>query len=219
MENNIVQWAKELKQELGNNLVSVILYGSAARGEYVRARSDLNLMLVFKKLDLEHITKVGKMMPRKVRKQAPQLVFWTETEIENAWDAFPLEFEDVQGNHRCLAGKDPFNKRTVDKKHMRYQLEFELRSKLLNVRDSWLNLRHDKYALEMFLVKVGNSFDYLIRKSEAVFGKKMAVPADVFETIKKVKNKEIRLKRGELQGLFHQLHETVESVIRTIDAA
>jgi predicted nucleotidyltransferase len=217
---NIVQWAKGLKKELGNNLVSVILYGSAVRGEYVRARSDLNLMLVFKKLDLEHITKVGKMMRRKVRKQTPQLVFWTEAEIDNAWDVFPLEFEDIKTNHQCLVGKDLFRKRTVNKKHMRYQIEFELRSKLLNVRDSWLSLRRDKYALEMFLVKAGNSFDYLIRKAEAVFGKKMAVPSsDVFETIKKVKNKEIRLKRGELQHLFHQLHETVESVIKKIDAA
>jgi predicted nucleotidyltransferase len=216
---NIVQWAKELKQVLGTNLVSVILYGSAARGEYVRARSDLNLMLVFKKLDLEHITKVGKLMPRKVRKQAPQIVFWTEEELANAWDVFPLEFEDIMKNHRCLVGKDPFKKRKVDKKHMRYQLEFELRSKLINVRDTWLSLRRDKYALEMFLVKAGNSFDYLIRKAEAVFGKKMAIPSDVFEKIKMVKNKEIRLKRGELQALFHQLHEAVESAIRKIDAA
>ena len=36
---NIVQWAKELKQALGTNLASVILYGSAVRGEYVRART------------------------------------------------------------------------------------------------------------------------------------------------------------------------------------
>jgi hypothetical protein len=71
----------------------------------------------------------------------------------------------------------------------------------------------------MFLIKAGNSFDYLIRKAEAVFGKKMAVSSDVFEKIKKVKNKEIRLKRGELQRLFYQLHEAVESAIKKIDAA
>jgi predicted nucleotidyltransferase len=216
---NILQWAKELKQALGTNLVSVILYGSAVRGEYVRARSDLNLMLVFKKLDLEHITKVGKLMRRKVKKTLPQLVFWTEKELANAWDVFPLEFEDIMANYRCLAGKDPFTKRKVNKKHMRYQLEFELRSKLLNVRDSWLSLRQSKYALTMFLIKAGNSFDYLIRKAEAVFGKKVAITSDVFEKIKRVKNKEIRLKRSELQALFHQLHETVESAIRKIDAA
>jgi predicted nucleotidyltransferase len=216
---NIVQWAKELKQALGTNLVSVILYGSAVRGEYVRARSDLNLMLVFKKLDLEHITKVGKLMRRKVRKQAPQIVFWTEEELKNAWDVFPLEFEDIMANHRCLVGKDPFAKWKIDKKHMRYQLEFELRSKLINVRDTWLNLRRDKYALKLFLIKAGNSFDYLIHKAETIFGKKMVVPSDVFGKIKRVKNKEIRLKRGELQGLFHQLHEAVESAIKKIDAA
>lgn len=215
---NILQWAKELKQELGTNLVSVILYGSAVRGDYIRTRSDLNLMLVFKKLDLEHITKVGKLMRRKVRKKAPQLVFWTEKELANAWDVFPLEFEDIMENHRCLVGKDPFTKRKVNKKHMRYQLEFELRSKLLTVRDSWLSLRRDKYALTMFLIKAGNSFNYLIRKAEAVFGKKTAITSDVFEKIKQVKNKKIRLKRGELQELFHQLHEAVESAIKKIDA-
>jgi hypothetical protein len=47
----------------------------------------------------------------------------------------------------------------------------------------------------------------------------MAITSDVFEKIKRVKNKEIRLKRGELQGLFHQLHEAVESAIKEIDAA
>jgi predicted nucleotidyltransferase len=219
MEKLLQDWAKRLKQGLGNNLVSVIVYGSAVRGEHVPSRSDVNLMLVFKKIDLEHITKVGQLMPRMVRKQAPQLVFWTEEEIENAWDVFPLEFEDIKGNHRCLAGKDLFKKRRIDKKHMRYQIEFELRSKLLNLRDSWLGISRDKYALVTYLVKAGNSFDYLIRKANTVFGKKIVIPQDIFETIKKVKKKEIRLKRSELQHLFHQLHEAVESTLRKIDAA
>jgi predicted nucleotidyltransferase len=219
MENTVQAWAKELKQELGNNLVSVILYGSAVRGEHVRSSSDLNLMLIFKKIALEHVTKVGKLMPRKLRKSLLQLVFWTEEELKNAWYVFPLEFEDIKENNQLLVGKDLFSKRKVDKKRMRYQIEFELRSKLLNVRDAWLGSNRNKYALRTYLVKAGNSFDYLCRKAEAVFPKKMAIPSDIFETIKKVKKKEIRLKRGELQDLFHQLHETVESVIRKIDAA
>ena len=219
MENVVQTWITELKQALGNNLVSVILYGSAARGEYVRARSNLNLMLVFKKLDLEHITKVGKLMRRKVRKQMPQLVFWTEAELANAWDVFPLEFEDIMETHRCLLGVDPFKKRKVDKKRLRYQLEFELRSKLVAMRDTWLNSYRNNYALEMFLIKAGNSFDYLCRKADTVLGKKLDIPQGVFEKIKRLKKKEIRLKRGELQALFHQLHETVESVIGQIDKA
>jgi len=219
MENILQDWIKELKQELGNNLARVILYGSAARGEYVPARSDINLMLVFKKLDLEHISKVGQLMRGKVRKQLPQLVFWTAEELEHAWDVFPLEFEDIKENHQCLVGKDPFDKRKIDKKRLRYQIEFELRSKLLNMRDTWLNSNRDRYALEMFLVKAGNSFDYLIRKAAMVLGKKIVMPRDIFEKIKKVKKKETRLRRAELQDLFHQLHETVESVIGKIDAA
>jgi predicted nucleotidyltransferase len=219
MENLLQDWVTVLKQELGTNLASVVLYGSAVRGEHVATRSDVNLMLVFKKLDLEHISKVRKLTRRKVRKQLPQLVFWTEGELKHAWDVFPLEFEDIKENHQCLVGKDPFGKQKVDKKRIRYQIEFELRSKLLAMRDMWLRSSREKYDLEMFLIKAGNSFDYLIRKAALVLGKKISLPRDIVEKIKKLKKKELRLKRGELQELFHQLHETVESVIRKIDAA
>jgi predicted nucleotidyltransferase len=219
MESTVQNWAKEMKQTLGNNLVSVILYGSTVRGGHVPGRSDMNLMLVFKKIDLEHITKVNKLMPRKIRKGLPQLVFWAEEEIENAWDVFPLEFEDIKESHQCLVGRDLFTKRRIDKKRMRYQIEFELRSKLLNLRDAWPSINRSRYALEMYLVKAGNSFDYLCRKANTILGKKIVIPSDIFEEIKKIKKKEIRLKRGELRHLFHQLHETVESVIGKIDAA
>lgn len=219
MEKLLQDWVTGLKQELGNNLASVILYGSAVRGEHVAARSDVNLMLVFKKLDLQQITTVRKLTSRKVRKQLPQLVFWTEEELDNAWDVFPLEFEDIKENHQRLVGKDPFGKRKVDKKRLRYQIEFELRSKLLTMRDTWLRSNRDKYDLEMFLIKAGNSFDYLIRKAAMVLGKRIALSRDILDKIKKVKKKEIRLNRGELQELFHHLHEAVQSVIRKIDAA
>jgi predicted nucleotidyltransferase len=242
MEKLLQDWVKELKQELGNNLVSVILYGSAVRGEHVAARSDVNLMLVFKKLDLQQITTVRKLTSRKMRKQLPQLVFWTEEELKHAWDVFPLEFEDIKENHQCLAGKDLFNKRKIDKKRLRYQIEFELRSKLVSMRDTWLRVyrdnyaldifevlgmspfkwvrsRPDNYALEMYLIKAGTSFDYLIRKAALVLGKKISLPRDIFAKITKVKKKELRLRPAELQNLFSQLHETVESVIRKIDAA
>jgi predicted nucleotidyltransferase len=219
MENIAQAWARGLKQVLGNNLVSVILYGSAARADHIPARSDLNLMLVFKKIDLTQIAKIGRLMPRRIRKKLPHLVFWTEAEIHNAWDVFPLEFEDIKENHRCLAGKDPFTKRRVNKKQMRYQIEFELRSKLLSVRENWLAISRDRYALEQFLIKAGGSFAYLIRHANTFLGKKAVMPRDIFEKINKVKKKEIRLKRVELQALFHQLHETVEAVIGRIDAA
>ena len=219
MDKNIQVWAKGLKQELGNNLTGIILYGSAARGDYVPTRSDLNLMLVFKKIDLTQIADVGRLMTRRIRKKLPRLVFWTEAELHNAWDVFPLEFEDIKENHRCLAGKDPFTKRRVNKKQMRYQIEFELRSKLLFMRENWLAINRDRYALEQFLIKAGGSFAYLIRHANTFPGKKAVIPPDIFEKIDRVKKKEIRLKRAELQTLFHQLHEAVEAVIGRIDAA
>jgi predicted nucleotidyltransferase len=218
MKNEVQAWAKNVKRALGTNLTGVILYGSAARGDHVPARSDLNLVLVFKKIDLVQIAKINTLIPRRIRKRLPRLVFWTQKEIKNAWDVFPLEFSDIAANHRCLAGADPFRKRKIDTKRLRYQLEFELRAKLLKLREDWLAINRDTYAQERYLIKAGTSFDYLIGRAQAVLGKKGVTAPDLFAKIKRLKKKEIRLKRAELQDLFFHLHETVEAVIGKIDA-
>src|SRR4030042_966100 len=162
MKNEVQAWARNLKQVLGTNLTGVILYGSAARGDLVPGHSDLNLMLVFKKIDLGQIAKI---------------------------------------------------------KRLRFQLEFELRAKLLKLREDWLAINRDTYAQERYLIKAGTSFEYLIGKAQAVLGKKEVTAPDLFTKIKRLKKKEIRLKRVELQDLFYHLHETVEAVIGKIDAA
>lgn len=219
MEEMLASWARGLQEAFGDKLSSVILYGSAARGEYQRSRSDLNLILVFKELDLEDITRVRKMTPSGLRRKGVQPVFWTEAELANAWDVFPLEFMDIAENHRCLVGTDPFAGREVDKGEVRYQLEFELRSKLIALRDAWANIDRDRYALEQFLIKAGNSFAYLCRRAESLLGIRIEDPLDVFGRIRRLKKKELRLNRAQLQGLFSQLHDTVRSAIRSIDAA
>jgi predicted nucleotidyltransferase len=219
MKKEIQAWAKDLKQALGSNLTGVILYGSAVRGDHVSGRSDLNLMLVFKEIDLGQIAKINSLIPRRIRKKIPRLIFWTQEEIKNAWDVFPLEFSDIVTNHRCLAGTDPFKRRRIDTKRLRYQLEFELRAKLLKLREDWLAINRDTYAQERYLIKAGTSFDYLIGRAQAVLGKKAVAAPDLFARIKGLKKKEIRLKRAELQDLFFDLHETVEAVIGKIDAA
>src|SRR4030042_3121209 len=76
MKNEVQAWARNLKQVLGTNLTGVILYGSAARGDLVPGHSDLNLMLVFKKIDLGQIAKIKTLIPRRIRKKLPRLVFW-----------------------------------------------------------------------------------------------------------------------------------------------
>ena len=42
---------EQTRQALGTHLKSIVLYGSAARGDWERATSDLNLIIVVDRLD------------------------------------------------------------------------------------------------------------------------------------------------------------------------
>ena len=45
MENTVQAWVKELKQALGNNLVSVILYGCVVNTSAVVCRTNLTIWI------------------------------------------------------------------------------------------------------------------------------------------------------------------------------
>jgi predicted nucleotidyltransferase len=219
MEKRLETWSQSLQAALGKDLLGIVLYGSAQRGEHVPGKSDLNLLLVFKQLDLRALAQVSRLTRKLLAKHAPQLVCWTAAELKSAWDVFPLEFGDIAANHRVLFGADLFKKSKADKKNLRFQLEFELRSKLLALRGAWLHLHADRRELEDFLIKAGGSFDYLCRRAQAVFKFKGEETGALFEKLRLLKRKQLRLKLPALQDLCTQMHAAVADTIQKIDAA
>jgi len=59
---------------------------------------------------------------------------FTVDEFRCSTDAFPIEIIDIQKSHRIFYGSDPLTGLTVDASHHRIQLEHEIRSKLLRLR-------------------------------------------------------------------------------------
>lgn len=219
MQQALKKWTQTIQTQAGAELSAVILYGSAARVERLDKYSDLNLLVVLKQADLGRMAEIHAAAQKHLRGFKANLVFWAEAELKRAWDAFPLEFTDIQGNHRCLLGQDPFRGRRVEKKHLRFQLEFELRSKLLALRSAWLNFRDDRRALELYLRQAGKSLAYLIRQGQPVFPKLKTVPRQAWEDIARWREAKVRPGKPELRRLFLALHEALSSAVRVIDAA
>jgi hypothetical protein len=116
---------------------SAVLYGSAARGDYVPGASDINLLLV--------LDDVG---PQSLRRLAPAFGDWrsrtpeppllvSRSEWERATDVFPIEITDMQSAHRVLRGADPLAGLAVARADLRRALEAELRGKLLRLRQGY----------------------------------------------------------------------------------
>jgi len=76
-------------------------------------------------------------------------IVFTQTELQESADVFPLEFLDMKYPHNVLFGEDVINRIKFDKKHVRRQLEYELRSKLIHLRENYIRIKKPKELKEL----------------------------------------------------------------------
>jgi predicted nucleotidyltransferase len=131
-------FANKLQATYGPALVSVLLYGSAARGEYREGVSDLNLLVVLSDLNLQHLERASAMTREWAKAGNPPPLMLSETEWRRSADVFPIEYSDIREAHVLLAGSDPFRDITIHREHLRLQLEHELRTKKIQLREGFL---------------------------------------------------------------------------------
>jgi hypothetical protein len=124
----------DLKATHGDNLAAVVLYGSLAAGDNVELRSDYNVLIALKRITPEDLRLAQAPMREWQRLGHPLPVYFTTAELQDAADVFPIEFLHMQQARRVLFGSDPFQSLEVSTANLRHQTEYELRSKLLQLR-------------------------------------------------------------------------------------
>jgi predicted nucleotidyltransferase len=170
MQSALDQIVERLKAALGDRLVSVILYGSAAAGDHQKGYSDLNILCV-----LTEIT------PRELSHAAPAFRWWreqgnpaplllTRREFETSADCFAIEFRDIRDYHRILFGEDVVQELQLDSSFYRAQVEHELRAKLLRLRHKAAGVLSDRRLLCRLLADSISTFSVLFRHALILHG-------------------------------------------------
>ncbi|MDP2941031.1 MAG: hypothetical protein Q8N85_02085 [Candidatus Omnitrophota bacterium] len=190
-------FAGELKNIYAEGLISLILYGSAASGEFSGRHSNLNLLVVLENTGLENLSKVSMVInSRKFRLIHP--LFFTESYIKNSLDVFPIEFLDIKENFSVLYGRDILTGLEIDTRNLRFQCEQELKSKLLNLKDIYLRLLN-KAALKGILFKSANSILHILRNLIRLGG---AVPPYRQEEILRLISAEFKVSTVHLEKIL-----------------
>lgn len=117
---------EEIKKILGENLVTLAEYNN---GDETRCLAICNI------LDSKTLNDLKKV-------DIIPMVF-TKDEIKNAVDIFPVEFLNIKRHHKLLYGEDILKDIDVSKEKLRHQLEFEFRSKLIHLRQSYIKSDSD----------------------------------------------------------------------------
>ena len=170
MQSALDQIVERLKVALGDRLISVILYGSAAAGDQQKGYSDLNVLCVMTEItprELMHAAPVFRWW-REQGNPAPLLL--TRHEFETSTDCFAIEFHDIRSQHRILFGEDVVQELQIDDSFYRAQVEHELRAKLLRLRHKAAVVLADRQLLSRLLADSVSTFCVLFRHALLLHG-------------------------------------------------
>lgn len=216
---------------LGADLSSVILFGSAAVAP--QRAGDANLFIVVARADAETLRRLAVPVRDWTAAGNPPPVVVAGDEVRRSFDVFPMEFSDMKERHRLLHGRaDWLTEFAVRPSRLRHQLEFELRSKLILLRQTWLSCTGHRAHDEALLTGAVGAVGALFRAALRVLG--LPVPATLPEAARALEGRAAvdaaawevvwRLRHHERTGgesvshLFPRLLDGLEALTRFVDA-
>jgi hypothetical protein len=170
MEKVLAQLVEKLQGAFQDRLVSVVLYGSAVTGDHQPKFSDYNVLCVLSELSRAELA-AGEPIFRWWREQgSPAPLLLTEREVAASTDCFAIEFHDIQCCHKLLHGKDLVTGLAIDDSFYRSQVEHDLRSKLLRLRQKAAGMLSEPDLLRRMLLDSVSTFCVLFRHALILHG-------------------------------------------------
>ena len=170
MEKELNKLVARLKDAAGTNLESVILYGSAASGHFEEKHSDLNVLCVLERLDGPALEALRPVAAWWAAEQQPAFLLFTREELRRSADVFAIELLDIKAHHKVLHGEDCLAGLDVPMNLHRVQLEHELRTKLIRLRQAYVAVADRPKEVLRLLTESVSSFMTLFRHTLIALG-------------------------------------------------
>ncbi len=169
-EEDLKELVKRLKDAAGGNLLSAVLYGSAAAEDFHEGHSDLNVLCIMQTLGRADLEKLHSAAAWWAKKGHPSPLFLTLKELDHSADLFAIELLDIKAARQILCGEDVFARLEVPMNLHRLQVERELRNKTLRLRQIYLSHPGgSRKTLELMTASI-SSFAALFRHALIALG-------------------------------------------------
>ena len=182
-------YVTDVKGVFGEQLKGMLLYGSAVRVEFLPGRSNLNILLLVSSYDSAVLKQYSALHRQWSKEQIVVPLFMTEEELRTSAAVFPLEFLEIQEQHRVLGGRDPFIGFHVKTDRLREAVVQGLMSHLLRLRQRYVEGGGTDDATTILLPLSITSTLPLLRGVQRLLGRPVlshsdAVIKDVAEQLK-----------------------------------
>lgn len=129
--NELVSRLSAIERE---NLVSVVIYGSAVATPGNVRKSDYQLLIITRHLTAVSLRHLRSALHWWTTQGFALPVFFTADEFKASLDVFPIEFRQMKRAYKVLHGEDLLAGVEISQANLRHETEFELRGKLLRLR-------------------------------------------------------------------------------------
>jgi len=165
-----------------NDLVSIILYGSATGKAYTPGKSDINFMIILTEAGIENLDKAFKAVDKWRKKNVAIPLFLTEHYVETSMDVFPIEYLNFQQNYVLVYGKDVLKDLTFHPELVRLQCEREIKGKLLLLREAYMETSGKGKSLKEVIKQSISAFVAIFEA--LLFLKEIEIPAEKRATVR-----------------------------------
>lgn len=234
MRHQFDAFIDDLKTTHGRNLASVVLYGSAATGDFVRSQSDYNLLIALHRITPKDLRAAQAPLREWNKMGHPIPVYFTVSELQTAADVFPIEFHQMERARSVLYGADVLTDLNISDKFLRHQTEYELRSKLIQLRRSYIPASARVETLVNLMAESLSSFSAIFRAVLLIHGfeppqtkreimaataKRLNIDGAPFEKILDIRENDADKSLDEMTAnqIFSDYMEQIERVIEAID--
>jgi hypothetical protein len=178
------RWLAPVRASLGSEFLAAYLTGSVLTRAFDPRHSRVNLLVVARSLDADMLDRLARVIPATGGAPHFEPLFLTRRQVEKSLDAFPIEWIEIQERNLLLEGEDVVEGLEVPRTHFRLQLEHELRSHQIRLRQTLLAAARKPAVLERMLRDSASSFATLFRSLLRLRGEEPpAEAARVFERV------------------------------------
>ena len=214
------------------DLISVIVYGSAASGDYIPGKSDINFMVVLSEMGIDALDQAFDLIARWKKRNVTTPLFLTEAYVLTSLDVFPIEYLNFQNSYELVYGKDILKDLSFDEKFLRMQCEREVKGKLLLLREAFLESRGKAKDLQQLITQSLGAFvaifngllhlkglDLPRHRRDIIKNVCQAFGMDtgVFERLLDVKEKRVKLTNSETTQLFKAYLKEIQQLWKIVD--
>jgi len=231
-EKQINDFVGRLQKAAGTNLETVILYGSAASGDFHPEYSDVNLLCILRELSYASLEAMAPAIEWWSRQKHRAPLLMSHEELKRSADVFAIELMDIQEHHRVLLGEDVLKSLQVPTHLHHAQLEYELREKLILLRQRLLLAAGNRNATWDVLLRALPTFATLFRhtliaqgdaapdnKREAVkkLAARLGFDGSVFEQALDIREHKLDPKKLDVRNIASRYLAAVEQVTAAVD--